>query len=214
METKPYRIQSPEDIAKDYGGNKQKIAQAMQMGLVDPTAGVLAGMFIDRMRSAQMQEAAPKPTVAQQVMGGTPAQAPLAQAGGLGATAPAAPPMAPQTGIGMAPPPATPPQGMAAGGVIAPYADSDDGVAPYKEGGGLSEIPLPDTMFDKQRDGSYAGGGIVAFADGGDTDLPTYGQYFEQVASQLAAGSRIAVRRLAVLCHDLPDPVARCQQQK
>ena len=55
METKPYRIQSPEAIAKDYGGNKQQIAQAMQMGIVDPTAGVLAGMFIDRMRSAQMQ---------------------------------------------------------------------------------------------------------------------------------------------------------------
>ena len=46
METKPYRIQSPEDIAKDYGGNKQKIAEAMQMGVVDPTAGVLAGMFL------------------------------------------------------------------------------------------------------------------------------------------------------------------------
>ena len=69
METKPYRLQSPENIAKDYGGNKQKIVEAMQLGIVDPTAGVLAGMFIDRMRSAQMQEMAPKPTVAQQVIG-------------------------------------------------------------------------------------------------------------------------------------------------
>ena len=174
METKPYSLQSPEQIAKDYAGNKQKIAQAMQMGIVDPTAGVLAGMFIDRMRSAQAQEAAPQPSVAQQVMGGAPAQAPLAPAGGLGATAPAQPPMAPQGGIGMAPQPqAAPqqemaPQGMAAGGVIAPYADSDNGVAPYKEGGGLSEIPLPDTMFDEQRDGSYAHGGIVAFPTGGE----------------------------------------------
>lgn len=160
METKPYRIQSPEDIAKDYGGNKQKIAQAMQMGVVDPTAGVLAGMFIDRMRSAQMQEMAPKPSVAQQVMGGPPAQAPLAQTGGLGATAPAQPPMAPQGG--MAPPPMQPPvPGMAAGGEFDP---------PYMAGGGLSELPLPDTMFDENRDGSYAGGGIVAFGPGGGVE--------------------------------------------
>ena len=52
METKPFTMQSPEQIAKDYAGNKQKIAEAMQMGIVDPTAGTLAGMFIDRMRSA------------------------------------------------------------------------------------------------------------------------------------------------------------------
>lgn len=166
METKPYSLQSPEQIAKDYAGNKQKIAQAMQMGVVDPTAGVLAGMFIDRMRSAQAQEAAPQPSVAQQVMGGAPAQAPLAPAGGLGATAPAMPPMAPQGDVGMAPPPMgapmeapmqAPPQGMAAGGMFDP---------PYMAGGGLSEIPLPDTMFDEDRSGSYADGGIVAFATG------------------------------------------------
>lgn len=69
---KPFSIQSPEDIAKEYAGNKQRIAQAMQLGVVDSTAGVLAGMFIDRMRSAQMQEQAPRVTVAQQVMGGHP----------------------------------------------------------------------------------------------------------------------------------------------
>lgn len=163
METKPYRIQSPEDIAKDYGGNKQKIAQAMQMGIVDPTAGVLAGMFIDRMRSAQVQEMAPQPTVAQQVMGGPTAQAPLAQAGGLGGTPPATPPMAPQGGPGLPPPPMQPPvPGMAAGGEFQP---------PYMSGGGLSELPLPDTMFDENRDGSYAHGGIVAFDEGGEIQV-------------------------------------------
>ena len=166
METKPYRIQSPEDIAKDYGGNKQKIAQAMQMGIVDPTAGVLAGMFIDRMRSAQVQEMAPQPTVAQQVMGGPTAQAPLAQAGGLGGTPPATPPMAPQGGPGLPPPPMQAPvPGMAAGGEFQP---------PYMSGGGLSELPLPDTMFDENRDGGYAGGGIIAFNAGGD--IPRYGE--------------------------------------
>lgn len=68
METKPYSLQSPEVLAKEYGGNKQKIAQAAQMGLIDPTAAVLAGMFIDRMRGAQMQEQAPMQTVAQETL--------------------------------------------------------------------------------------------------------------------------------------------------
>ena len=67
MVGKPYSLQAPESIAEEYGGNKQKIAQAAQMGLVDPTAAVLAGMFIDRMRSAQMAEQGTPPTVAQQV---------------------------------------------------------------------------------------------------------------------------------------------------
>jgi hypothetical protein len=155
METKPYSLQSPEAIAKEYAGNKQKIAQAMQMGIVDPTAGVLAGMFIDRMRSAQVQEMAPQPTVAQQVMGGA-SQAPVPpSSGGLGMTRPAQPSMAP----GMTAPPAEMQAvpGMAAGGLYE---------APYMKAGGLSEIPLPDTMFDENRDGSYADGGIVAFAEG------------------------------------------------
>ena len=195
METKPYRIQSPEDIAKDYGGNKQKIAQAMQMGVVDPTAGVLAGMFIDRMRSAQMQEQAPQATVAQQVMGGAPAQAPLAPAGGLGATAPALPPMAPQGGPGLSPPPAqaappmgAPPPGIAAGGVFEP---------PYMKDGGLSELPIPDTMFDEDRNGSYANGGIVAFGPGGFTggmSSSDMGAYIEQMARSVFPGLQVAGR--------------------
>lgn len=72
METKPYSLQSPEALAKEYGGNKRKIAEAAQMGIVDPTAAVLAGMFIDRMRGAQMQEQAPQQTVAQEVLAAQP----------------------------------------------------------------------------------------------------------------------------------------------
>lgn len=170
---KPFSIQSPEDIAMEYGGNKQKIAQAMQLGVVDPTAGVLAGMFIDRMRSAQMQEQAPQATVAQQVMGGAPPVPPTAPAGGLGATSQAAPPMAPaQMGMppemGMAPPQEEVPMGMAEGGMVPPYA----------AGGGLSDVPVPDGMFDEPSNGGfgdgYAGGGLVAFADGGDVDLDAF----------------------------------------
>lgn len=157
---KPFSIQSPEDIAKEYAGNKQKIAQAMQMGIVDPTAGVLAGMFIDRMRAGQMQEQAPQTTVAQQVMGGVPpVPANPLPAGGLGSPAPAAPPMTPP--MGMAPPmpmPEAPPMGMA--------------------DGGLAMLPVPDAMFDEPTNGGfddgYAGGGIVAFADGGGVDLEAF----------------------------------------
>ena len=187
METKPYRIQSPEDIAKDYGGNKQKIAQAMQLGVVDPTAGVLAGMFIDRMRSAQVQEQAPQLSVAQQVMGGAPSAPPLA--GGLGATLPAAPPMAPD--MGMAPPMEAPmpeeaPMGMAAGGMFE---------APYMKDGGLSELPIPDGMFDENRDGGYAHGGIVAFADAGEARVGGgFGDYIEQMVRKLDPNIQITGR--------------------
>jgi hypothetical protein len=150
---KPFSIQSPEAIAKEYGGNKQKIAQAMQMGLVDPTAGTLAGMFIDRMRGAQMQEGAQQPSVAQQVFAPPAPPAPMG-APPMGGMPPGAPPMgAPPMG-GMppgAPPMGAPPMGMA--------------------DGGLAMLPIPETMFDEPMNGGYADGGIVAFADGGPTNF-------------------------------------------
>jgi len=160
METKPYDLQSPEQIAKDYGGNKQKIAEAMQMGILDPTAGTLAGMFIDRMRSAAQSEQAPQQSVAQQVFA-PPAPPPMAAPAGLGATPQAAamPPMNATPPMGAVPPQEMPM--MAEGGMIPPYAS----------GGGLSDMPLPDGMFDEPSNGGfsdgYAGGGMVAFADAG-----------------------------------------------
>ena len=160
METKPYDLQSPEQIAKDYGGNKQKIAEAMQMGILDPTAGTLAGMFIDRMRSAAQQEAAPQQSVAQQVFA-PPAPPPMAAPAGLGATPEAAamPPMNATPPMGAAPPQEMPM--MAMGGMVPPYAS----------GGGLSDMPIPDGMFDEPSNGGYgdgyAGGGMVAFAGSG-----------------------------------------------
>jgi hypothetical protein len=69
----------------------------------------------------------------------------------------------------MSPPPemsAPPPQEMpmmAEGGMVPPYAS----------GGGLSDVPVPDGMFDEPSNGGfgdgYAGGGMVAFAAGGRT---------------------------------------------
>jgi hypothetical protein len=53
---------------------------------------------------------------------------------------------------------------MAEGGMVPPYAS----------GGGLSDVPIPDGMFDEPSNGGfgdgYAGGGMVAFADGGGVD--------------------------------------------
>ena len=151
---KPFSIQAPENIAKEYAGNKQKIAQAAQMGIVDPTAAVLAGMFIDRMRSAQVMEAGQQPTVAQQVFSGQPPQG--------------APPP-PQQGMGAPPPMGAPPQQMP----MAP-PPQDMGMAPPPQGmamGGLASLPVPDAMFDEPTNGGYddgyAGGGMVAFAAGG-----------------------------------------------
>jgi hypothetical protein len=183
---KPFSIQSPEDIAKEYAGNKQKIAQAMQMGVVDPTAGVLAGMFIDRMRSAQAQEGMPQATVAQQVMGGAPpAPAPPLPAGGLGGTSLGAPPMAPP--MGMAPPmPEAPPMGMA--------------------DGGLAMLPVPDAMFDEPDNGGYAGGGIVAFAKGGISDLYDDVEYWESGGDQGAISPKGARGVMQLMPGTMRDP--------
>jgi hypothetical protein len=174
VETKPFTMQSPEQIAKDYGGNKQKIAEAMQMGILDPTAGTLAGMFIDRMRSAAQTEAAPQQTVAEQVF--APPAPPTGAPAGLGATPQAAamPPM-----DAMPPMNAMPPQEMGAPQMEMPAEEmpmmAEGGmVPPYMAGGGLSDVPLPDGMFDEPSNGGfgdgYAGGGMVAFAPGGDVD--------------------------------------------
>ena len=122
---KPYSIQAPEDIAKEYGGNKQKIAEAAKMGLVDPTAAVMAGMFIDRIRGAQAQEQAQQPTVAEQVFN-TPKPA-------LGNTPQAAQMQAMQQQY-----------------------------APRPGARGMDRIPTDPNMMP-----SAAGGGLVAFAEGG-----------------------------------------------
>jgi hypothetical protein len=150
MDTKPFSLQAPESIAKEYGGNKQKIAQAASMGLVDPTAAVLAGMFIDRMRSAQMTEQGPPQTVAQQVF--QPPVQPMP-----------APPMG--GAPGMAPPP---PQMPGAPGMAPPPPQMPG--APGMAEGGLAALPVPDDMFEETDD--YASGGIVAFAEAGAVNAP------------------------------------------
>lgn len=60
-------LMSPEKVASQYGGDKRKIAQAVQNGIINPTVGLMAGMFIDRMRAAAAREQQPATTVAEEV---------------------------------------------------------------------------------------------------------------------------------------------------
>ena len=153
METKAFGIQSPESLAKEYGGNKQKIAKAVQLGILDPTAAVLAGMFIDRVRNAAQEEQGPQTTIAQQVLGGQP---PAPPQGPPPAPPQGPPPGPPQAGLQAAAPP---PMRMAYGGQVG--VSNNQLPAPAMERG-LDGIPIPDNMFD------YADGGMVAFGSGGD----------------------------------------------
>ena len=154
METKPFSLQSPEVIAKDYGGNKQKIGQAAQLGVIDPTAAVLAGMFIDRMRAAQVKEQVPQQTIAQQVF--APPAPPMPPMGGAPPPPPPMPPMGgapppppPMPPMGGAPPPppmppmgGAPPVGMAAGGFVGDNSGFGGGGGSGNFGGGMSQPPM------------------------------------------------------------------------
>lgn len=179
-----YHMKPPLDIWMAYGGDQQAIARAMQLNILSPAEGVLAVMA--GQRNSRMPVQAPQGTVAQQVMGGAPPAPPTAPAGGLGATPQAAPPMAPE--MGMAPPQGEAPMGempvgMAEGGMVPPYA----------AGGGLSDAPIPDGMFDEPSNGGfgdgYAGGGLVAFADGGGVDLDA----FRRAIIQQESGGRFGI---------------------
>ena len=110
---------SVSEIIGTYGGNKMRIAQAIQMGLLDPTKGTLAGMEIDRIRNAATAEQNPTQTVAQQTLSPQPAPAPRPP---MGMPSGPAPQMA-SAGLGARPP------GMAAGG--------------------LASLPVPDHMFNE-----------------------------------------------------------------
>ena len=193
METKPFNLQAPEQIAKDYMGNKQKIAAAAQAGTLDPTAAVLAGMFIDRMRSAATQEQAPASTVAQDVL--SPPQM------GVGAPPPGMPPMgAPPMG---APPMGMPPQMGAGpagpmGGMGAPAGlGALPPGPPAMADGGLVDLPVRADTFP---DANYAGGGMVAFnAAGPVVAAPVAEEEEEAPANLYTAENRFGLS---------PDPMA------
>lgn len=181
MATQSFDLGSPERIAKLYGGNKQKILQALQSGALrqfapapmDQTLAAAAANFIDQVRDAAQAEAAPQQTVFDKLftppqpqmppmpqgMPQMPQGAPQGMPAGLGATPEAAAMPAPaEAMMGASSAQAVP--GMAEGGMVPPYAS----------GGGLSDLPVPDDMFDEPSNGGfgdgYRGGGLVAFAGG------------------------------------------------
>jgi len=148
-----YKIRSPIDIWTAYGGDQQRIAQAMQLGVIRPEEGVLAVMEGKRKPPPPVAQG----TVAQQVMGIVPPPTnPMAP--GMGAPAPQpAPAMQAPMGAPMgAPPMQAPMPGMAMGGVVS--------------------LPIPGAMFDEPDNGGYgdgySGGGLVAFSDGGAASDP------------------------------------------
>ena len=144
---------SPAQVAEAYGGDKRKIGQAVQIGLLDPTIGVMAGMFIDRMRAAAAKEQQPNTTVAQDVM--APAMAPTMPAAGLAAAQPAPPvPQAPQQTV------------MAAGGGLMDL-NVPDSMYDYAGGGivAFQNEGFVDPIFSMDVGGSGAGVDPSAFSD-------------------------------------------------
>ena len=135
---KPMSLTSPEAIASEYKGNKKAIANAARMGLIDAAAALMAGMHIDRMRSAVAEEQKADTTVAQDIFG-APMQQGLPQA-----------PMRPQ------PQQPRPQMAQSQGIPGAQMAAAQPQMAPGVEG-----LPTGNV-------GNYAEGGIVAFGDGGD----------------------------------------------
>jgi hypothetical protein len=65
-------MMSPKEIATKYGGDKRKIARAVQNGLIDATSAAMAGMLIDRIRAAAAQEQQPDTTVFEDTVGRRP----------------------------------------------------------------------------------------------------------------------------------------------
>jgi hypothetical protein len=121
-------IQEIQALATKY--SKPQLQKMAQMGLVDPTKAVMAGMMIDRIQQQNMQP--PQQTVAEEVMGGPPPMP-------AGAP-PSAPPPAPPAG-GVAGLPSNLPPQMAGGGIVA-FAEggdteeyADGGVVGYKDEG-------------------------------------------------------------------------------
>jgi hypothetical protein len=175
------------DVAEKYGGNKQKIAQAVAMGALGPNGallGLAAGDYIDTMRAAAVQEQVPQQTVAQRIFGPQPPMSPQ----GLGALPAPSQGMPPAAAPAPAPMQEQPTMSMAEGGMVPPYAS----------GGGLSDLPVPDGMFDEPSNGGfndgYAGGGLIAFADGGSTDdMPStfYGYSYNDPTANLAIRDKL-----------------------
>ncbi len=127
-------VKEIESLATKY--SKQQLARMVQMGMLDPTKAVMAGMMRDRISKEDAKP--PTTTVAQDVMGVPPPQMGMQAPQGQPQQAPQ--PQETQSGIASLP--------------QEPQANA-----------GIEALPAGEV-------GSYAGGGIVAFDDGGS--VPGY----------------------------------------
>ena len=134
------------DVIKDlaFKYSKEQLGRMAQMGMIEPQKAMMAGMMRDRV--AKEDTKPPTSTVAQDVLGMQPPQQPQPPQLGMQQPQGAMQPQQPQ--MGMPPQPEQPPMGptqMAATG-------------------GLTSLSIPEQ--------DYAGGGIVAFDEGGE--VPGY----------------------------------------
>jgi hypothetical protein len=136
-------VQEIKALALKY--SKKQLANMAQTGLIDPQKAVMAGMMRDRIAKEDMQP--PSTTVAQDVLGLSPQPQMGMQPQPQPQMAQAQPQPQPQ--------PQMPPPQMGAPMEQPPVMAAS---------GGITSLPV------EVQD--YAGGGIVAFGDGGDTSSP------------------------------------------
>ena len=166
--------------------SKNQLASLSQQGLLPAQTAVLAGMMQDRMQAASIP--APTATVAEKILGASPTP----PQGGIASVAPTnIASVAPQTGINQPMPSNMPTQEMAYGG--------------------LAELDTND-MYDEN---SFAGGGIIAFANRGlvedpndpykkqrgydaDTGLDAYGRMIDKQLKEKAARGKKGLAGLEI----------------
>jgi len=137
------QINEIKDLALKY--SKPQLGRMAQLGMIEPQKAMMAGMMRDRI--AKEDAKPPTSTVAQDVLGLQPPQQQQAQPQQMGMPQPQQQ-QAPQPQMGMPPQPEQPPM------------DATQMAAT----GGLTSLPVPEQ--------DYAGGGIVAFDEGGE--VPGY----------------------------------------
>jgi hypothetical protein len=140
------QINEIKDLALKY--SKPQLGRMAQLGMIEPQKAMMAGMMRDRI--AKEDAKPPTSTVAQDVLGLQPPQqqAQPQQMGMPQGQPQGMPQQAPQPQMGMPPQPEQPPM------------DATQMAAT----GGLTSLPVPEQ--------DYAGGGIVAFDEGGE--VPGY----------------------------------------
>ncbi len=190
-----FRIRPALELLQAYGNSPPRLAEAANAKIITALEATLAVNELKRAQAAAQGAQNPQQTIAQQLfntppMGGIgmPASpAPQGTPAGLGAT--------PEAAQMQAPMPEMPMPEMPAPEMAMPEMPQEEDAAPMGMAeGGLTTLPLPDTMFDEPNNGSYADGGIVALAGGGETD----GQRFERIVTKYIPGTTVTSRQRSV----------------